>query len=136
MEQAVFENKLIHCWLPETGELPDLLPGQCFPALLSPNLPKHSPSLNSSHHFGPLPAGCHGPAMKCQQMHDDHRHAGGQTSPYPACAQPPSSAPCPGVPTACLLQSNRSSSWHHFGITLCFPREFRSTCPKLENRRP
>lgn len=34
MEQAVFENKLIHCCLPETGELPDLLPGQCFPALL------------------------------------------------------------------------------------------------------
>lgn len=38
MEQAVFENKLIHCWLSETGELPDLLPGQCFPALLT--LPK------------------------------------------------------------------------------------------------
>lgn len=38
MEQAVFENKLIHCWLSETGELPDLLPGQRFPGLLT--LPK------------------------------------------------------------------------------------------------
>lgn len=70
-----------------------------------------------SHHFGPLPAGRHGPAMKCQQMHDDHRHAGGQTSPCPVCAQPSSSTPCPGMPTACLVQSNRSTSWHHFVLS-------------------
>lgn len=38
MEQAVFENKLIPRWLPEMGELLDLLPGQPSPALLT--LPK------------------------------------------------------------------------------------------------
>lgn len=39
MEQAVFENKLIPCWLPETGELLDLLPGQQSPALLTLHKP-------------------------------------------------------------------------------------------------
>lgn len=129
MEPAVFENKLIHCWLPETGKLLDLVPGQRFPAFLTLprpdvqtviplSLPKHSPPLNSSeamhsHHFGPLPAGHHGPATKCQQMHDDHRHAGGQTSPYPVHGLP---AVLPAL-VCPLLAWCRASLWHHFVLS-------------------
>lgn len=61
MEQAVFEMKLIPCWLSERRELLDLLPAQCSPALLTLLKSNAKTSITPSSQIAPLPSAPSGP---------------------------------------------------------------------------
>lgn len=56
MEQAVFEMKLIPCWLAEKRELLDLLPGQRSPSLLTLLKSTAKLSIPPSSQITPLPS--------------------------------------------------------------------------------